>query len=35
MDYEIVPWGDEDEDMTSVRVGVEESSVAGRVSEAR
>jgi hypothetical protein len=34
MDYEGVPWGDEDEDMTSVRVGVE---VVGRrsVTEAR
>jgi hypothetical protein len=28
-DYEGVPWGDEDEDMTSVRVGVE---VVGRRS---
>jgi hypothetical protein len=33
-DYEGVPWGDEDEDMVSVRVGVE---VVGRrsVTEAR
>jgi hypothetical protein len=33
-DYEGVPWGDEDEDMASVRVGVE---VVGRrsVTEAR
>jgi hypothetical protein len=31
-DYECVPWGDEDEDMASVWVGVE---VVGRVTEVR
>jgi hypothetical protein len=35
MDYEGVPWAEEDEDMASVTVGVGESSVGGRVSEAR
>jgi hypothetical protein len=33
-DYEGVPWGDEDEDMTSVRVGVE-VVVRRSVTEAR